>query len=374
MHSDHLILEACGRVLDPDGPIVRDHVRKPDRRTQQYLERFDRTTLYYDCVYLAERRSYLFTAPRFLNLWRPFRQGLRVNGKKTRAVTRRKWLRCEQVEVHAPRGSLTLDWQGETAPVAFRDGIGDCFAGLNCLVAVNKNNRLDWIADWAAYYAQTHGAEGVVLFDNGSTDYTLAEVNARLSQVRGLARSAVISAPYPYGPTDRSRKLEVSPRFFQTAMLNIGRRDPLARARAVLSVDIDEIARKADDAPSIFDLAVGNMVGMATLNGVWVYPDPDTDGPVGHAAHGFRRSPDRPCNRKWCLRPGGVQDRFGWAVHHIGGPLQDLFTNQTQVSLLHCRGTSTGWKRNRFSDPGELLEDPELETFWNTRFPKPAAE
>lgn len=370
MLSDQLVIPTTGRVLDPEDGVLRDHVRKPDRRSEHYLERFDRTTLYYDCVYLESQRSYLFTAPRFLNLWKPFRQGLRVNGHKAKAVRCRKWLRCEQVQIRAPRGSLTLEWQGEMRKVAFRDDVIDCFSGLNCLLAVNKNNKLDWIADWAAYYARAHGAEAVVIFDNGSTDYTVEDLSARLAEVPGLARSAVYSAAYPYGPNDRSRKLEISPRFFQTSMLNIARRDALARARAVLSVDIDEIGRKSDpEGPGIFDLAVRNPVGMATLNGVWVYPGPGTEGPVGQAAHVYRQVPDRPCNRKWCLKPGGILDRFGWTVHHIGGPLQDMFTNQNKVQLLHCRGTSTGWKANRFALPEALERDADLDRFMRAQFP-----
>lgn len=369
MADQAVIAPLEGFVLPADGPILRDHVRKPGRRTEQYLERFDRTTLYYDCVYLESRRSYLFTAPRFLNLWAPFKAGLQVKNYRARAVRRRTWLRTEQVEIRAPRGALNLTWQGTTTPVRYRTGRADCFAGLNCLVAVNKNNRLDWIADWAAYYAREHGAEGVAVFDNGSTDYTPEELSACLESVPGLVRTAVLPAPYPYGPTDRSRKLEVSPRFFQTGMLNIARRDLFSGARAVLSVDIDEIARRHNGAPSVFDLAARHRLGMVTIDGVWVYPARDTDGPVGHAAHVFRQMPDRKCNRKWCLRPGSLMDSFGWAVHHIGGPLQDVFTQQTDVGLLHCKGTSTGWKRNRFDLPEEMQQDPDLAAFMTQNFP-----
>ncbi|MCA8884039.1 MAG: hypothetical protein KDA50_09900 [Rhodobacteraceae bacterium] len=371
MDDDMHIVPLTGRVLPPDGPVLRDHVRKPHRRTDQYLERYDRTTLYYDCVYLEARRSYLFTAPRFLNLWKPFRAGLRINGRPVRWLRRRTWLRTEQVEIRAPRGALTLTWDGVTAPVPVRAGLAQCFSGLNCLVAVNKNNHLDWIADWAAYYVREHGAEAVAIFDNGSDAYAPADLSARLRTVPGLLRSAVMSAPYPYGPTDRSRKLEISPRFFQTGMLNIARRDLFSRARAVLSVDIDEIAQRGGGAPSVFDMAVHNKLGMVTIDGVWIYPSRDADGPVGHGAHVFRQVPDRQCNRKWCLRPGGVMDRFGWAVHHIGGPLQDIFTRQDDIGLLHCKGTSTGWKRNRFDLPEQMTEDPGLTRFMLENFPPP---
>lgn len=362
-------LPLCGHVLPTGGPLLRDHVRPADRRSAHYLERYDRTTLYYDCVYLPDRQAYLFTAPRFLNLWTPFRDGLSVAGKPVSRVRRKTWLRCEQVEVPAPAGALSLTWQGTTAPVTARPAETGGFAGLNAVVAVNKNNALDWIADWAEYYVRAHGAEGVVLFDNGSTDYTPEDVAARLEGVPGLKRARVFSAPYPYGPSDHSRKLEVSPRFFQTGMLNIARRDALAVARAVLNVDIDEIAISATG-KNVFDAAVRHPLGLVTIQGSWVYPGPGTTGPVGHAAHRFRNDPDDRCNQKWCLNPRGLFGRFGWAVHRLDEVFQNMLTQQRDIRLAHCKGTSTGWKAKRFDLPPQLREDPALSKTMDRYFPK----
>ena len=360
-----------GRILPADGALLRDHVRPEARRSDHYLERYDRTTLWYDCVYLADRGSYLFTAPRFLNLWAPFRRGLAIDGRPVRRLRRRTWLRCEQVEVTAPRGTLSLDLGDGRVPVPARDATGAGFAGLNCLVAVNKNNALDWIADWAGYHARAHGAEGVVLFDNGSTAYAPEAIAERLATVPGLARAVVFRAPYPYGPGDRSLRHEVSPRFFQTAMLNLARRDPLSRARAVLSIDIDEVILPPAAAVggSVFDAACRHWLGLVTIQGSWVHPAADTGGPVGQGAHHWREDPDRATNQKWAIRPGGPMDRFGWGVHRVDEVFQNLLTRQDRFRLLHCRGTSTGWKARRFDAPAKLVRDPDLAAFMAANFP-----
>lgn len=366
---DARALPLQGFVLPADGPVLRDHVRPANRRSEHYLARYDRTTLFYDAVWLPDRHAHLITAPRFLNLWAPFREGLRIDGQPVRRVRRRTWLRCEQVEIPGPEDALSLNWHGATHPIPSRHAETAGFAGANALVAVNLNNALDWIADWAAFYAQCHGANAVVLFDNGSDAYTPQDIVDRLVAVPGLRRVRVFSAPYPYGPADHSRKLEVSPRFFQTAMLNIAKRDALARARAVLNVDIDEICFSASGT-SVFDAAVRHPLGMVTIPGSWVYPAPGTTGPVGHRAHRFRNQPDDRCNQKWCQAPQGAFGRmFGWAVHRVDEVFQNLVTRQSDIRLVHCKATSTGWKAGRFDLPPALREDPELSALMAQAFP-----
>lgn len=369
IRCDARVVALQGHVLPADGPVLRDHVRPADRRSDHYLARYDRTTLFHDAVWLPDRQVHLVTSPRFLNLWAPFRAGLRIDGQPVRRVRRRTWLRCEQVEIPGPDGALSLQWDGTDHTIPSRRAETEGFAGCNALVTVNRNNALDWIADWAGFYARRHRADAVALFDNGSDAYTPQDIADRLARVTGLHRVRVFSAPYPYGPTDHSRKLEVSPRFFQTAMLNIARRDALARARAVLNVDIDEICISGAGA-SVFDAAARHPLGMVTIPGSWVYPPPGTSDPVGHGAHRFRNQPDDKCNQKWCQAPQGAFGRmFGWAVHRVDEVFQTLLTQQSDIRLAHCKGTSTGWKAKRFDLPPDLRKDPALAALMATEFP-----
>jgi hypothetical protein len=361
------VFPLTGFVLSDETALRRQHVRPPERRSEHYLERFDDTTLFYDCVYLPEQGRYVFTAPRFLNLWEPFSKGLKLDGKPV-ALRRRKWLRCEQVELRAPKGHLTLTLEGSEHELASREGIAQHFTGANALLAVNKNNELHWIEDWARYHARAHGADALVLFDNGSTIYSPQEIAERVVAIEGMKAVAIYSAPFPYGPTDRSGRLDVSPRFFQSAMLNIARRDALARANGVLSIDIDEIVRRHGSATA-FELARRNPLGMISIHGSWVYPPAEEQGATDQGAHVYRQVPDRKCNRKWCLAPDGIMSRFGWAVHQIGGIVQNVATNTRAVSLLHCKGTSTGWKKKRFDMPEKIAKDPDLVTFMRENFP-----
>jgi len=65
-------------------------------------------------------------------------------------------------------------------------------------------------------------------------------------------------------------------------------------------------------------------------------------------------------------------DRFGWAVHRLDEVVQNLATRQRDQRLLHCRGTSTGWKGARFDWPDRLTEDADLAAFLAAHFPTDA--
>ncbi|MEM1341511.1 MAG: hypothetical protein AAGF68_04275 [Pseudomonadota bacterium] len=363
--SDTQVITLPGIVLPEGGPLRR-HVRPPERRTELYLERYDRRTLIYDAARLP-RGGVCLTTPRLLNLWPLLRDGLRRNGV---AVRRRTFLRCEQITLRGPTDRLGLEINGSFHPIPLRDSAAPLFAGMRVLMAVNKDNDLDWIADWARFHAGRHGAEGVLLFDNDSTTYAPEDIAARLGEVPGVARAVVLSAPFPYGPADRGGRFDVPPRFFQTAMLNLARRDLVAQARAVLSVDVDELVAGPENR-SIFAAAESHPLGMVTIPGVWVFPPPGTDGPVPQRAHLWQADPPQPCHQKWCIAPSGPMGRIGWNVHNTGGPLQPLFTVSKDFQLLHCRATSTGWKPGRFAPPAELRRDERIFALMERAFERP---
>ena len=366
--TDVSVIPLAGWRLPETAALRRDFTRPPERQSDYYLQAYDARTVIYDVVYLPRPGGYLFTAPRFLNLWRPFRDGLRRDGMPVRGLRRVTWLRCEQVFLPGPEGALTLEIAGQTAVLTPRAGLMDRFRGLDALVAVSKNNHLDWICNWARFHARDHGTRALALFDNGSTDYTLDDLATAIREGSGLERAVIYSAPYPYGPADKSGRFDVSPRFFQSAMLNLARRDVLDPCRSVLSIDIDELVTGPGGA-SVHDRAARHPLGMVTIGGSWVFPHAETDGPAPQSAHLWRADPDRKCNRKWCMTPRGAMSRvFGWSVHQIGGILQNLFTMQGAFRLIHCRACSTGWKKNRFRFPDRMVKDPALAALMTRHF------
>ncbi|QDY69180.1 hypothetical protein [Qingshengfaniella alkalisoli] len=351
-----------GFTLPSDFPVTRKHVRPPERRSEEYLKNYDTHTLFYDCVYQPTKRRYLFTAPRMFNLWPVFRDALRINGHPAR-VRRKRFPKYEQAVLLADEGELRLSLGGTDHLIETRLDRSDDFAGLNCIATMNKNNRVEWITDWARYYVANHRLQGVVIFDNGSTDYNIDDLRQALVSVEGLQRVAVVSAAFPYGSNDQGTGWEIRPKFLQPALLNLARTEILSKARAVLNVDIDELVI-ARDGRSVFDIAAGHPNLPVKLPGHWAYPAEGTDGPVGHAAHVWRADPSKRSNKKWCAVPSGLMSRMGWYVHHIGGELFRFAKEPEGMEVVHCRATSTGWKSTdvRFRLPGSMHRDLELES------------
>lgn len=350
-----------GFTLSDAAGVLRDHIRKAARRTPHYLEAYDRRTLLYDCVYQPRQNAYLFTAPMFGNLWPVFRDGLRLNGQPVKGLKRTRRGKYDQVVLRAPRGPLGLVVNGIEYDLQQRQSISPEFGGLNCAVTMNRNNHIDWVFDWATYHVAAHRLEAVLIFDNGSTDYTPQDLATALGAVDGLQTIAVASAPYPYGTTDKVERGEIRPNFLQPAMLNLARSDFLADARAVLNVDIDELVQSRDGS-SVFDTAVARRNMAVRLPVYWAYPEPSSTGPVRQSAHLFRDTPKQRTPRKWCAVPKGALSRLGWHVHHIGGELFKLNPESKAHEVIHCRATSTGWnpRRHRLVEHGDLVKDPEL--------------
>lgn len=353
------VVDLHGFLLSADAPILRDHVRAEADRDAAYLSAYDRQTLFYDAFRPIGADHVILTAPPFLNLWPLCRSGLRIDGHCPRTLRRRQFAQDEQIVLRVPARARISFRQGDIeTPIEVRQGEARAFAGLNCLLAVVKDEPLDWISNWFAYHHSAHRAEAAVLFDNGSAVYDAATLARHLSALPGMKAALVYSAPFPYGPAGARRKGERHPRFFQNAMLDLARVDALLHARAVLSVDIDELVWSRSGR-SVFDAAARFRHGMVKIQGEWIYPPPETPMPAPQPAHTHRAEPPRKTAQKWCAVPSGLLSRFGWSPHHVGGNLVRLFARSEEFRLLHCRGTSRGWKSGRFDRP-ETVESPEI--------------
>ena len=343
--------------LSETGDLARKMPAPPHKRTKGYERAFDAHTLIYDCFWDPDRSEVVLVCPRLLNLWPTLRDGLSVNGSPAgRRLHRKTHLRLEVLRLkqtdRPEQLEMTVAGKTTALPVLSRDH--ETFAGRNVLLAISKDNPIEWIEDWARYHSTAHGADAVLLFDNGSTDYSPDEVQSRLVALPGIAICRVISAPFPYGGPGGGR-LNVPAKFFQTSMFNIAQLRFLQDARAVLSVDIDELVWPAG---SVFDAAVQSAFGMVSFFGHWVYPPaPGLSQP--QRAHAMRKGRRMIPNPKWCIVPDSLAGRHSWAVHRPAGLFYPLSIRR-KFGFWHCFATSTNWKHSRTKTVDGLEPCPAL--------------
>lgn len=231
------------------------------------------------------------------------------------------------------------------------------FSGLNALVAVSKNNRLEWIQDWLKFHVALHGANSVVLFDNGSDRYRFRKLLRTIASVPGITEYAVLSAPFPFGPNGATR-IHHNARYFQLSMLHLAQSRFLRSANAVLSIDIDELVLPQNGL-SVFDAVRSASQGFVSITGSWVYArEPADGGFVLHKDHKYRRRRrDRTMSPKWCVDPMGPLRGKYWRLHGIADATRD---HSQGFRFLHCRQITTNWDYARnFESAGNLEESPD---------------
>jgi hypothetical protein len=340
-----MLSELSTLILPESLGLRRDHVVPPDRRGPDYDARYDFTTLIYDVVHLPERRFVALYCPKLLNLAAVLTEGvLELDGVAVRPTRTRRFKRYDVVELPAARrpAELSLRFRDWHATVPVRGPDTDAFAGRNCLMTMSRNNALPWIADWARYHVAEHGADAVLIFDNGSTDYAPEAVDAALAQVEGVEARAVVPADRSYGPLGVGRGPSKA-FMLKAALQNIARARYLAKARAVMVCDIDELV-VGKDGGNVFDATVAARGGYLKFHGTWRMPDTPPGQMPHHRDHVLLAAPPVICPTKFCVVPDGRLRRYSWGSHNLEGLwLSDRFRTDA-FSFLHCRGISDFWK------------------------------
>lgn len=369
MTGDVQILRLCGLVLPEDSHLERDLIGSSEHHDEQFLARYDRKTLFYDCFVGPCAQKIYLLGPPLLN-FRPMVEEAEfsLDGKIIPIDEIRDLSRCSVVVLNCPAGrelSIRHDLFG--GRLAVNPSFADGFSGLNGLYSISLNNRLEWIEDWLSYYVRVHGLQTLVLADNGSTDYSMKDLRATIASVAGLHKAVILDARFPFGPTAEN-KTAYAALFLQRSLAELGRLRFFARSRAVMNADIDELVY-SKSGQSIFDATVASNAGYLRANAKWVYADVQPGQNFArHFDHRYVSVSGKPkANRKWCVVPNGPQAGRQWRTHFINSrkdPVDPDFT------LWHFRNVSTSWKNDRFCQNIEQTEDHELTNAMKASFPK----
>lgn len=355
-----------GAGLDPAGPWRREPPRPPSARQPLYDERFDGLTLFYD-VFRDGEDVELFGPP-LLNLEAGLRPlSLRAAGRRyARAFTSQARNRLHRHRVRdVPAEVRTLRFHSPLGRFALTIGedISGSFAGRRVLITQSRDNPLPWIARWIDHHVMTQGIDAVLLYDNGSSDYSLDDLRALLRSRPGLRRFAVVDWPYPWGPTGGPEAVWDSD-FGQHGSWEHAWRRLCRDAETLTFGDIDELI--VGPAPTVPERALDSPTGFSSyarrsvLN-IPSRPTRELDRMRDHADYSLF-DPSAPLlTSKYTVVPGALSLSDQLLIHRVEGRQAE---NEPDVLARHFDGIRIEWREGeRHPVPDQSVEDlgdPEL--------------
>lgn len=346
--------------------LRRNCIIPPEYCDKNVYQSYDNTTLWYDAFWDAGKVTII--APPLMNLKRHLKRSNIFLDEVLVKINRiRRFKYYEVLEIKAPFAPtrLRVEMDGAAIVSAVNRIDHKTFQNKNTILVKSKDNDLTWIRDFCQFHSKTQNAEAILFIDNGSTRYKSDDIFS-VAESAGL-QSMVIDAPLKFGPDikEASSRYRCRAQFFQHAVLNIARLRFLSCARAVLSIDIDELVWSEQS--NVFDKATRSPFGYVSFRGYWRNPSTAQAGPFRHADHLWGNAQSKPTGKlqpgitKYVVAPDRLAGRLTWSVHRVGRlPLEHVFERR-DCGFWHCSGVSTGWRNaDRLGQRGGAFFDAKM--------------
>lgn len=382
-----------------DFGLRREPPRPLDDRQPDYADVFDYDTLFYDVFRMGDGERVVCLGPPLLNCAESLAGAIfRLPGAPSPLAHEYRPPRTMlqpscQFRLSGPglaqAPCVIMELSGRSLEIPVSPSGRSRFHGRRVVTTLSKNNPLAWIGDWAKFNVRVHGADAIILYDNGSTAYSIADLRDCLAGIDGLAAALVVPWVFPYGPRVGPRNVQDS-FFCQPGQIAHMRWRYGPGARAVLNADIDEVVVTSSGV-SIFDRAERGGRAAMIFSGIWVEKagGPSTP-PIRHADCLFgRRSQwlwrrigrfDRLLRTKWIAVPDLCDDDLEWGVHNIypvsaaAKATEDTWKIWLRdVLYRHFRQITTGfeWRKAvRAYSPFRHVYDRELAAAFTKAFPR----
>ena len=194
--------------------LRREPPRPPDDRKRGYEELFDYDTLYYDVFRSGDGRHVICQGPPLLRCEEALsRLTFHLPGAKRPLSAHYRAPRTNLQPTHRvylfgenlPEAQTIVLQLAETSiEVPIQPSGRARFAGRRVVTTLSKNNPLDWIGDWAEFNVRVHGADAIILYDNGSTDLHARRHRRAYRQARRPGRAADHSVEFSLRARRRS--------------------------------------------------------------------------------------------------------------------------------------------------------------------------
>lgn len=371
-----MLTELSTCAVDSASGVFRDSPRPKQYRGPTYDEEYDWTTLFFD-VYRVDD-NVVFQGPPLFSWWPLLRRSAVSRGMQRLFMEQRDYIERPlggEIWVKAQWEFLTFCSALGDFELKVQPNLSELFEGRRVMFAMSQDNDIAWIEDWIAFHRHLHGADGVLVYDNRSTNYSAQHLQATLRTKFPDMVVHVVPWPSLFGPWayaveggGETRRVWDS-NFGKFGALQHARFRFLGSARSVLSCDIDELVIGEDDA-SVFEAAESAASGIVLFEGRWIGQDSEMlpyDAPHRHNHFRHLKPNAQSCPSKWCVRPGALDvRRHAWNSHWINGA-KDMLPDQ-RFNYRHFWAVSTAWRSksrrpNPTSTPSGELDDVLMAAF-----------
>jgi len=312
-HPDPFRVVDVSAVMLPKSGPQREPPRPLEFRQAGYNDRFEFRTLFYDVF--RTPNGVRLSGPPLLNLRNLARQGkFRLDGHRRRpTVHDGNRTLFGHIRYDQPAERLAIKIANLETEVSVQADESTTFDGRRVVMAWQKNNRLEWIADWADFYVRAHRADAVLIYD-GSDHYSPDELLQVLRKIGGLSAAIVVKWPFDVGPMGVGNRYWDSD-FSQYGAFEHARHRFVRGARGLLNADIDELVVDKQGL-SLFDRLELSESGALSFRGHWLTADIGRQ-PARHRDHLATTLGAETCGAKWAVVPSRVPKRAQFAVHEI---------------------------------------------------------
>ncbi len=343
--------------------------RGTEVQDKAFWDGYDNNTLIYDCVWMPTQGCVRLVMPKLLDFKKTLLSAdIKVDDTSIQYRLSEN-LKFDTLDLpcDAIGSTLSIQIEKERLTLPVNPANYSRYDGCNVLYTQIKNDDLNWVYDWGLAHQRNHGVDAILIADNGSTAYSSEDLRRTLARIPGLKVADVLTAPHSHGAHHTTCTGAGSTKFLQPALLNLARDRFLAKARAVLLCDVDELVHEPNNR-SIFDAVVASPLKYKSFNGVWRYAQ-SSKGQIHHSDHIFARDSDRKCPTKYCIVPDSRLGRMTWGVHSLEKINRHIFKPFNSFQFYHCKQISTSWKSNRNAPlAADGLIDQDTQNFMNSTF------
>lgn len=366
------MVDVCSIIKYPDSwgfkrePMRPVELRRDYFNGMKFEDNFDWDNLWYDAVQVTQNIVLLIGPPLYSTITHLYNQCSIVDSNGNNCPI--QYINMDRssitiVSVNDFVNTLTITPENISITVHQQDKLFDNKIVIGTL---QKNNPIEWIKQWINYHNRNLGISNFLIYDNNSTIYTPAELEASLNSDKITVK--VVNYTVPYGPQgfDCDYYNTWDSDYAQSVMFEHAKRRYLSNAKLFINADIDELlCIPNNDINAIVNLINSNDVAGLAYLGRWVEPyDIENRQSANEIPLQNREFKNYYCTdstnpfglgNKWMVVPPRALD-VQWSVHSCSGKIAQY--NAIYYGHYLPMNTNWSWPRDKFDrDPANLSID-----------------